>query len=249
MNGLLDALGKGWVGTIIGVAGIVIAFVLYVKSKTRPRLVWQHYGWHLIGGAPPVLGSDVEVRFRGEIVPRVTLSQVIIWNAGTATVTGNDIVESDQLRLVLPPGTRVLQARLRLATRPVNAFSVRPDAQNAVLAFDFLDPGDGALVSVLHTSETVLPQIAGTVRGLPAGPEHWGEWNIQARQHGLAGTGAAVLGVGLLAVASFVRSGRGGLITWGAFALVLAAVWLFPLRRTFPAALSPFQKKAPEERK
>lgn len=170
-------LNQGWVASLIGLAGLVIGFIFFVKSRARPRLVYQRRALQLIGSAEPALPGEVEVSYKGVTVPRLTATYIVLWNAGIPTVRGSDVVASDPLRFVFPPGTRVLQARVVKATRPVIGFDVtaNPNAPNeALLTFDFLDIRDGAVVEILHTSEERYPQVQGTIRGLPEGLRDWG---------------------------------------------------------------------------
>ena len=42
------------------------------------------------------------------------------------------------------------------------------------IAFDYLDPGDGAVIEVLHTDSKRFPEISGTIKGVPKGCLDWG---------------------------------------------------------------------------
>lgn len=239
MNDALDALGKGWVGSILGIIGIVLAFVFYAKSRVRPQLVWKHLGWDLIGGKHAALGSQVEIRFRGEVVPRVTLCEAVIWNAGTATVKGADVVESDRLRLSFPPGTRVLDARILSVTRAVNALAIRPEGSDAVLGFDYLDSGDGARVTVLHTADPKHPKFIGTVRGMPSVPNDWGQWELAPpRSRRIAAFSVMALGIPFLGFALARPAGRAAFFWIGVLSVLVGLGQLADLFRAYPNALS-----------
>jgi hypothetical protein len=245
LNNALELLGRGWVGTIIGIAGILIAFVLYAISKVRPKLVWQTRGWQLNGGTHPTLGTDLEVRFRGQVVPRVSLCQAVVWNAGTATLRGSDIVAEDPVRLELPEGERILQVTVFRPTRKVNAFAARAEGNAVILAFDFLDPKDGAFINVLHTSERLVPNGLGTVRGMPSGFTFWGEWvepgQREWRWAALSGGG---LTLGAFVMSAFVHGWRGALVVIGGFTAFLTVASTKAWWRGHPLALAdPKQKK------
>jgi hypothetical protein len=55
------------------------------------------------------------------------------------------------------------------------AVTVRDDQPNELLCqFDYLDPGDGATIDLLHTAERGRPASLGTIRAVPAGVQDWG---------------------------------------------------------------------------
>lgn len=246
-------LNQGWVASLIGLAGLVIGFIFFVKSRARPRLVYQRRALQLIGSAEPALPGEVEVSYKGVTVPRLTATYIVLWNAGIPTVRGSDVVASDPLRFVFPPGTRVLQARVVKATRPVIGFDVtaNPNAPNeALLTFDFLDIRDGAVVEILHTSEERYPQVQGTIRGLPEGLRDWGRVvpaesvlpppfaRITRRLPSWVGIG---LGLALAASGVAFRTDDVGVSWWavgtGVIYAATFALRLWLRRRRFPRSL------------
>src|SRR6266581_3029525 len=91
-------LSQNWVGTLIGVAGLVFEVFAYKRTKQRTGLSWKYTGVRLIGGPWVELSKEVEVRFRGVPVRRLTLTKLLVWNSGTTTIRASDVVESDPLR-------------------------------------------------------------------------------------------------------------------------------------------------------
>ena len=74
--------------------------------------------------------------------------------------------------LAVPDDVAILQATIVKNTRSVNRASVeRGDASShtAAIDFDFLDPGDGFSISVIHTADMKVLGIKGTVIGLKRG--------------------------------------------------------------------------------
>lgn len=238
-------VNQGWVGAVIGLIGILAAVVMFRLSRRQALAAFQIRSLRLLGHEPEKLPQDVEVRFQGKRVPRLTKSFIVFWNAGQATITGQDVVASDPLRVLCEEDAEVLSATSARVTRPVINFQAHPSTHGAnvtLLTFDFLDPGDGAVVEVLHTG-SARASIAGTIKGIPAGPIYFGpllgghamlrfpSWLTAprlARAVLVAGLGVTllgavtsiwpVLGIGLLYAA------QGGLMWW-------------LVRRRYPAAL------------
>jgi hypothetical protein len=170
INALKDFLNQNWLGTAIGLIGIVIGVGVAYAYKARPRLAAQTNTLELVG-ANAVLPDQIEFLFRGNKVPKVTMSRVAIWNIGNTTVHGGQIVASDPLRIITSAGSTVLDATIRDRTRSVNDFScvLRQDTSNEIeCRFDYLDPGDGALIQLIHTGDDKL-KILGTLREVPKG--------------------------------------------------------------------------------
>jgi hypothetical protein len=169
-----------WIGPLIGSLGVTLAiifFVLNYRARIGPRLAHQGYSLPVIGGAAPAFAGDLQILFRGRNVPRVTKSVIVLWNSGSATIRGTDIVPSDPIILRYPEGTEVLSARIVGVTRDVNAVSVTtmPNGNEVRCEFDYLDPKDGAVFEVVHTGERGNPKVGGTVRGMPRRAVNKGE--------------------------------------------------------------------------
>ena len=122
-------------------------------------------------GSGAVFPDDVEVRYRGTPVPRLTSSTIRIWNAGKKTVRGSDIVAHDPLRLHF--GGDVLNVRIIDVTREalrITANTSEEEARGMVCwDFEFLDPGDGGVLEVLHNGSAEAPEYTGTIIGLRKG--------------------------------------------------------------------------------
>ncbi len=171
-------LNPQWLGPLIGLIGLLLAYAYYRRSRIGARMVYQRRGLHLIGRAQQALPDEVEISFKGLKVPRLTSTHVVMWNAGRATIRQNDVVSADPVRFIFSEGAEVLRVRTVSVTRPTIAFeaSRRANTVNEVLCtFDYLDPGDGAVVEILHTGEKRFPDVGGTVRGIPEGLRDWGQ--------------------------------------------------------------------------
>lgn len=188
MDFVRTLLSQGWVGTVVGLAGILLAIVFYLRSKRKARLAFQHDHVMLVGGRGAAFPGEVEIRFSGMIVPRITASKFVIWNCGNRTIDGSDVVAGDPLRLELPEASRILKHKILRQTRRVNGWKVDQPAPNRLnLAFDFLDPGDGISVEVIHSEAGNKLDCKGTIKGMPAGMRNYGRalWSFY-RRWGLA---------------------------------------------------------------
>lgn len=172
----LDLLNPGWVGSIIGLIGVALAIFFFMRGRIIKKLSYQLRNEHLIGGKKAQLPQEVKVSFNGINVPLLVKTTIIIWNDGTTTIGGSDIVVNDPLRIEFPDDCEILEAKITKITREVLSFEVNKQAPSIInCGFDFLDPHDGARIEVLHTSGQQKVEINGTLRGLPKGLTNLGK--------------------------------------------------------------------------
>ena len=261
----LELLAPGWVGSIIGLVGIVTAGVTYVLTRQRTRLAYRYVGERLLGLSTDGLPTDITVQYRGQEIQRLTRTFVVFWNAGEKTILAADIVEADPLRLKLRDNGSVLAATVLKVGRTVCQVEAKliPSSSNEVsLGFAFLDSGDGAVIEILHTSEKRHPEFLGTIRGLPSGLHNLGRITDRAFNRRIIQLPRPLLRplrkLGLItAVLGVAIAGAARLVPWeslskssteaqptslvfigaGALYLLMGAVLIFLTRRRYPNAL------------
>lgn len=178
----LEAISPGWVGSLIGILGLiglVITYFLYRASRIGPRPVYKYQALRLIGESEQELPEDITILFRNKKLQRLTKTHIILWNSGKTILNGENIVADDPLRLEFSEDSEVLSARLLNFTRQANKFTVNihPHYQNQViLSFDYLDVNDGAVIEILHTDRERYPKVHGVIRGVPKGILNWGRF-------------------------------------------------------------------------
>lgn len=171
---MLELLNQPWFGSIVGVAGLIFAVVgllSYRAARIGARPIYFQRARRLIGKEKQELPEEVEITFGGHAVPRLTSTQCFFWNAGKSSISGADIVPTDPLRLEFDEGDEIVKVRVVRTTRSVNNIQVDspPKSHRALLTFDFLDPDDGVVLELLHTSALRFPKVAGTIKGIPRG--------------------------------------------------------------------------------
>jgi hypothetical protein len=84
MEYLRALLDKGWFGSLVGLCGILLAIIFYVRSKAISRVTYQSGGIRLIGQHGE-LPDEVTVTYRDIPVKMLSASTIAIWNAGRTT--------------------------------------------------------------------------------------------------------------------------------------------------------------------
>ena len=171
-------------GTAIGVLGIVLAVVFYMRSRRKTALAYQTSHVTLVGGRGPAFPDEVEIRFSGTVVQRVTTTRVVLWNSGNQTVYGQNIVTLDPLRIELSADRTILKTEILREPKKVNGWKVTETSPSHLrLEFDYLEPRDGLVLKVTHSGSRCEFRIAGTIQGIPAGLNDLGSWNHRLAEH------------------------------------------------------------------
>ncbi len=177
MDSILNFLNQGWIGSLLGVLGI--GFGIYqVVRRTEARLVYQYIGQQLIESDHGLLPNEVVVQFDGKKVPRLSLSQIIIWNNGRKAIRGEDITPKDPIKFSFGDDAEILKAEILKFTRAANESRTsieEKNRQDVLYQFSFLNHGDGALIRILHTGRQTWPHCFGTLIGPSKGVESFGK--------------------------------------------------------------------------
>jgi hypothetical protein len=156
-------------GIAIGAfAALVVAALFYWLQTRRDSLRLGHRAMTTpIIGSPPTDFREIEIRYRGTPIPRLTQVRLAVWNAGFKPITRDDVLKQDPLRVTVGNG-EIVEASLIQQTRTAVGFTI--DASSGKCDFALLDRGDGAIVELLHTGEPRSEGFSGTVTGMPQGP-------------------------------------------------------------------------------
>jgi hypothetical protein len=156
----------------LGLAGtFVVGYVFYRKAKPNGRLSFVWNTVTLTSGRSK-LPEEVEIVYRGQTVPRVAQTAMIIWNSGNTILDRAAFVDRDPLRLTFGKDVTVLQVQVLESTRDVVEFTAnvsKDKPEDILLSFDFLEPEDGARLAVLHTGDATRPGGLGTLKGVRRG--------------------------------------------------------------------------------
>jgi hypothetical protein len=169
MSYIFNFFNQGWVGSLIGLTGFIYAIFTYKKSKIGSRLVAQMKSGRVIGrnSSTP---DEIEIFYKGNKVKRVIKTNIILWNSGTKTIFGSNIVGKDPLRIEVSPEEEIISFNILKSTKSANEITITGNSKNAVnINFNYLDSNDGASIEVFHTDNTLNPNIKGTIIGMPKG--------------------------------------------------------------------------------
>jgi hypothetical protein len=169
MESVWNFLNQGWVGTLVGIAGVVIAILTYIFSKASAKIKSQSRNVKLLGHHGSI-HPNFTAEFAGEKIEKLTSSLIVIWNAGNITINGSQIEPLDPLRITCGENEKLLSCSVVQTSRKACDVKIVPSQSEpfrADVVFNFFDPKDGAVLEVLHTGASLT--IEGTVRGVAGG--------------------------------------------------------------------------------
>ena len=162
----MEGLLKHWeflVGCVIG----IICIALAVQSRRSKILRYTMWSSNLVRDWRSRLPL-LDIRYDQEPIESLTVTRIPFWNAGSSVVDNDDIADGDKLGVVAKEGCEILDASVVLTNNKVNQFACDRDGNGAIatLGFDFVNPGDGALLQVIHTGRASEDlEVRGTVKG------------------------------------------------------------------------------------
>lgn len=138
---------------VLGIfGGLLVSRHYFAKGKRERQPVW--YNWT----APLVTtyttnNPSLAVTYASVPIKNAAISWVAFWNHGAETIRQSDLVLSDPFRVVAASGELVLDAKCVAQNNPHSLISIsnNPGGRDAVITFDHLAQGQGAVFQITHT--------------------------------------------------------------------------------------------------
>ena len=160
---------KDWIILVAGVLlGIPATLFVNWLQRTKGRLLaFETRGQNVLTkhGANFVQGP-IALTSGGQQIPRLSIAAVTIWNAGDAEIDGAAIATSDPLHIELRGEGEIVQAYVERNPFPGCQLRLLCERNRATVAFDYLNPGQGAVIRILHTAEDPVVDLCGSLMGI-----------------------------------------------------------------------------------
>jgi hypothetical protein len=109
---------------------------------------------------------SIKVLFNDSIVSQVTATKVGLFNSGNLAIRRDDIPSKNRFRIELN-NCEVLEYSFLQKSKSLNEMKITDITENGTptiyFDFDYLDPGDGVIINVLHNGQHDSIQIKGHV--------------------------------------------------------------------------------------
>jgi hypothetical protein len=101
-----------------------------------------------------------------QIIPNVTVSNLLIFNSGDVVIKRSDIDPNDPLKIGIKNGA-ILEVKVSTNTVSSSPLELSTSENTTLLVFEYLNPCDGAIISLVHTGKSSSDiEVAGKVIGL-----------------------------------------------------------------------------------
>ena len=146
---------------IITIVAVFVIFVLQLRKKTLTYTVLTNSG---VVPGPGEGKSNIQIRFKGKVVPKVRLVEIRIKNSGNLPIKPEDYIEPLSLRL---PNSEILSSEVRDA-HSLGAYIEKKlsNQSEIVLGKTLLNPTDFFDVKVLLADGDADLSLAGRIVGV-----------------------------------------------------------------------------------
>jgi hypothetical protein len=212
----------------LGLLGITVTIWLSIAAGRRRRPSCSSWSRTLFDQESLGL-SGIEMKYRGDVVGRLTASRVILWNGGSEAIARRHLVSADTLRLEHQSSGSILEVGVIKQSHSAIGFaaSVASSRAGADCSFVLFDPGQYVVIDILHTGSEMPFIVRGAIEG---GGGSWrrvsfGRWNAITKTMGGFFTGALgalsfivleALPMHLRLPISLLVALVGGVVTWQA---------------------------------
>ena len=148
--------GNPWIVAIVGVVGtissIVLAVLFYKLSRPPRLLAYATRTFRVLPRARTKL-QGLQITYYGYPVESLSVTRLAVWNAGNESIRRSDLPASDRPVIYGGGGLKIFETAVietSAAANNVGLTLVDHPVVGSAIGFDFLDPGDGAVFSVVH---------------------------------------------------------------------------------------------------
>lgn len=115
--------------------------------------------------------ESLKMFYSDKQIENFTITKLVFWNGGSDTIDSQDISSAEPLILRPIESSEILNANIIHVKNSASQFSLdTPDDNSYVkLKFDYLDPGDGAIIQIVHTGTSGEDiEVSGKIKGVGA---------------------------------------------------------------------------------
>ena len=166
---LPDSPWFAWTSMAVGVIGILLAIVFYIKGRKQRRvngwystsIIVDVNGWYstsIIVDDKQTSVEDLTVFYHGVAVNSLFVTRFVIKNTGNCIIERKDIYPSCPLHIKCDDNANVLYARVIEQSSDTINCSISPinDKNDLEIAFESLEKSEYVAVNIYHTDNTNL---------------------------------------------------------------------------------------------
>lgn len=146
------------------ILGIVISYVLWRRGLQKKRFSFQKQKYTLIRNNEKRF-DKIKLMYDSKEVDSVAVTNIAVWNSGTALINSSDMVHNKELRVKYKD--KILDVKILGCVDETNGYEIKLLNENeAVISFDYSNVGEGAVFQIIHVeSEKESLQVDCKLKG------------------------------------------------------------------------------------
>lgn len=152
---------------LLAFAGIIIAVVIYIKSKKTKSVFYAIRNYNLIRDFVSKIPL-LKISWDEEKIENVSISKVALWNSGSDVVENRDIASLDPLTISVLSPFKILDKNIIYSKNSKNKLELilNEEGTKIEVKFEFIDRQEGVIIQVIHTGKRKEDlHITGTIKG------------------------------------------------------------------------------------
>lgn len=159
---VLGVINQGWFGIVTGIA---IAVFFHKRAKRDPQISYQVSTQTLIAKVPKSLLGRVSISIDGQQTNDLLSTRLVFWNSGDAAVKSDSFPTGGALLIFPEKMSEVLGFDILTITNTNNGVQLLQAPSGISITLDYLNPGDGAIVDILHRFGAGKIRLSGVLLG------------------------------------------------------------------------------------
>ena len=143
-------------GIFLAVISLILSYYFYTKSKNQRKLAMQYNHIALIDNKNGIIPSEIEIRYKGDVIGDLRMYKATIWNSGNREIRQSDFIDGYGVELEVSQSGRALSAEILNSSSEKLCAEVSisgPGEGKIKITFHVLEPNDGFTIKVLHSKK------------------------------------------------------------------------------------------------
>ena len=140
---------------LIAIFGCILSVYFFRKGKKTKKPTYSIVTNNLVRDSIKDIDS-VQITYKGENIPNLSVSKITFWNAGKDTIQKFDITKKCPLKVTIEDGYRILDAKIIFQKNDASLVKayLNPKKNEVIISFDYLDFEDGFVLQIFHTADS-----------------------------------------------------------------------------------------------
>ncbi|MDR2570619.1 MAG: hypothetical protein LBD23_10045 [Oscillospiraceae bacterium] len=152
----------------LALIGLILTLILYFKGKRKKSIKYYLEGDSLFEDFVEKI-NGLSIQFFGKQIKTLTVTKIVFWNSGTETINREDFPTNDIFYINIEDGYEILDVSIIRSNNQSNniAVSLSEDEKKIKIDFEYLDPKNGFILQIFHTSTEYSSKfnVNGSIKG------------------------------------------------------------------------------------